>query len=86
MTVTDSAAGTGASIATVTLGGNGNPIFVPITFRLPATYSVQVEPGMNCQPYVPSASKVLYRLHRGPRSPTTGSTLAAGTIDVLVIA
>jgi hypothetical protein len=86
MTVTDSASGTGASIATVTLGGNGNPIFVPITFSLPPTYSVQVEPSMNCQTYVPYASKTTTGFSVALVPPTTGSTLSAGTIDVEVVA
>jgi hypothetical protein len=86
MTVTDSASGTGASIATVTLGGNGNPIFVPVTFDLPSAYNVQVEPSMNCQTYVPYASKLNTGFTVALVPPTTGSTLAAGTVDVLVIA
>ena len=86
MTVTDSASGTGASIATVTLGGNGNPIFVPISFSLPSTYCVQAEPGMNCQTYVPYASKTNNGFTVALVPPTTGSTLAAGVIDVAVFA
>jgi hypothetical protein len=86
MTVTDSAAGTGASIATVTLGGNGNPVFVPITFSLPATYNVQVEPGMNCQTYVPYTSKATTGFTVALVPPTASSTLSAGMIDVTVTA
>jgi hypothetical protein len=85
MTVTDSASGTGASIGSCTLGGNGNPIFVPITFDLPASYSVQVEPSMNCTAYVPYASK----LNTGfsvAVVPPSGTTLGSGTMDVLVVA
>ena len=86
MTVTDSAAGTGASIATVTLGGNGNPIFVPIAFDLPATYCVQVEPSMNCTTYVPYASKTNLGFSVALNPPTAATTLAAGTFDLVVIA
>lgn len=86
MSVTDSAAGTGASIATVTLGGNGNPVFVPVGFQLPASYSVQVEPGMNCQTYVPVGSKMTNGFTVAVVPPTTGSTLAAGSVDVAVFA
>lgn len=86
MTVTDSAAGTGASIATVTLGGNGNPIFVPVAFDLPATSSVQVEPGLNCQSYVPTASKTTTGFTVALVPPTASTTLSAGTFDVAVFA
>ena len=86
MTVTDSASGTGASIASVTLGGNGNPVFVPVAFDLPSTHSVQVTPGMSCQPYVPPASKTTTGFTVALVPPTTGSTLSAGVIDVIVLA
>ncbi|MCE9565835.1 MAG: hypothetical protein K8U57_27740 [Planctomycetes bacterium] len=86
MTVTDSASGTGASIASGTLGGNGSTIYAFVPFQLPPTYNVQVEPGLDCRTYVPPALKTTSGFSVALVPTTTGSTLAAGSIDVTVIA
>ena len=86
MTVTDSAAGTGASIATCTLGGNGNPIFIPISFDLPASYNVQIEPNFAAIAYVPYQTKTPSGFTVALTPPNTGATHSAGTIDILVVA
>jgi hypothetical protein len=84
MTVTDSASGTGASIATVTLGGNGSTIYAFVPFSLPATYNVQVEPGLDCRTYVPPSLKTTSGFSVALVPPTGSTTLAAGSIDVTV--
>ncbi len=86
MTVTDSAAGTGASIAACTLGGNGNAIFKQVSFQAAAPYNVLVEPGIDCRHYVPAALKTNTGFTVALVPTTTGSTLAAGTFDATLIA
>ena len=86
MTVTDSASGTGASIAAGTLGGNGNAIYVAVPFALPSAYNVLVEPGIDCRHYVPPALKTNSGFTVALVPTTTGTTLAAGTFDATVIA
>jgi hypothetical protein len=86
MTVTDSAAGTGASIATGTLGGNGNTIYVGFPLQLPSVYNVQVEPGLDCRHYVPPSLKTTSGFSIALVPTTTGSALAAGVIDVSILA
>jgi len=83
MTVTDTAGGTGASLAAPTLGGSGNPISVFVPFELPANYVVQVTPGMACSEYVPQSLKTINGF-TAIFAPAT--TLAAGTFDALVFA
>jgi hypothetical protein len=86
MTVTDSASGTGASIGTCTLGGNGNAIFKQVPFQAAAPYNVLVEPGLDCRHYVPPALKTNTGFTVALVPTTTGSTLAAGSFDALLIA
>ena len=82
-TVTDTAGGTGASIAAPTLGGSGNPISVFVPFELPAAYVVQLTSGMACSEYVPQNLKTINGF-TAVFAPAT--TLAAGTFDVTVFA
>lgn len=86
MTVTDSADGTGASIATCTLGGNGNAIFKQVPFQAAPPYNVHVEPGLDCRHYVPASLKTSTGFTVALVPTTTGSTLAAGTFDATLIA
>ena len=86
LTVTDSAGGTGASIATVSLGGNGNTIYKQINFDLPSTYAVLATPAMDCRVNVPAALKTNTGFSVALVPSTTGSTIAAGSIDVAVFA
>ena len=86
MTVTDSAGGTGASIAAGTLGGNGNTVYKYIPFALPAAYNVHVEAGMDCRHYVPPSLKTTAGFTVALVPTTTGTTGAAGSIDARVIA
>lgn len=85
LTVTDTAGGVGASIAAPTLGGNGNPVAVFVPFELPASYVVQVTPGMACSEYVPQALKT-YNGFTAVFAPAAGATLAAGSFDALIFA
>lgn len=86
MTVTDSASGTGASIAAGTLGGNGNTVYKYIPFALPAAYNVHVEAGMDCRHYVPPSLKTNSGFTVALVPTTTGTTVAAGSIDATVFA
>lgn len=85
MTVTDSAGGTGASIATATLGGNGNAIFKFVPFSAAPPYNVHVQPGMDCRTFVPPALKTPTGFTVALVPTTTGSTLAAGSFDATLI-
>jgi hypothetical protein len=76
----------GASIATGTLGGNGNTIYKFLPFQLPGNYNVQVTPGLDCRAYVPPSLKFTSGFSVALVPTTTGSTLAAGSIDVQVTA
>jgi hypothetical protein len=74
--------GSGASIATATLGGSGNAIPRFVTAELPAAYMVRG--GLNCQD---GKVNTVYKSNRGFTlglvPPST--TLAAGTFDALVV-
>lgn len=86
MTVTDSAGGTGASIATCTLGGNGSAIFKQVPFDAAPPYNVHIQPGIDCRHYVPASLKTSTGFTVALVPTTTGSTLAAGTFDATLIA
>jgi hypothetical protein len=83
LTVTDTAGGTGASIAAPTLGGSGNPISVFVPFELPSGCVVQITPGMACSEYVPQNLKSINGF-TAVFSPAT--TLAAGAFDAVIFA
>lgn len=83
LTVTDTAGGTGASIAAPTLGGNGNAVSVFVPFELPSSYAVQVTPGMPCSEFVPANLKTPTGF---TASFTPATTLAAGSFDAVVLA
>jgi hypothetical protein len=85
-TVTDSAGGTGASIATATLGGNGSAIYASVPFDLPTPYGVFIEPSIDCRHYVPPSLKTSTGFSVALVPTTTGSTLAAGAFDATVFA
>jgi hypothetical protein len=84
MTVTDSAAGTSASIGTCTLGGSGNAIFKFVPFQAAPPYNVLIEPGLDCRHYVPASLKTSTGFTVAIVPPST--TLAAGTFDATLIA
>ena len=85
LTVTDTASGTGASIAAPTLGGNGNPIYTAVSLSTPPTYGVFVQPGMPAFTNVPPVTKFTSGFTVELTPTASGNTLAAGTFDVTVL-
>lgn len=75
--------GTGASIATGTLGGNGAAIFVGIAHPFPAAYMVQATPSVPAFASVPYKSQFGFSVALTPI--LAASTLAAGTVDILTL-
>ena len=74
------------AVANLAGGGAGQAVTVAVAFKdpLPASYGVYVNPGQDATWYVSGKTAQGFNVTLSPR--LAANTLAAGTIDVLVIA
>lgn len=84
--LTITGAGTGGGAATLVLSNQGIAKTIPVTFSglTINSYTVSVNPGQNCNWYVPQSSKTSTGFNV-VLQPSTTTSLVAGTIDVTVI-
>jgi hypothetical protein len=73
-------------VTTAAGGGAGASVTTPVTFaeELPSTYEVFLQPGQDAVAYVSGKTNAGFNIVQNPR--LAANTLAAGTVDVLLVA
>lgn len=64
--------------------GAGAALAIPVSVRLPASYAVFVTPDQDATNWISNRSQSGFTINLAPR--LAGSTLAAGKLDLLVVA
>lgn len=73
------------ALANAAGSGAGAAVTIPVTgLQLPASYAVQVTPSQDATAWISGRSQTGFTINLAPR--LAANTLAAGTVDVVVLA
>jgi hypothetical protein len=72
------------TVANVIGGGAGAAVTVPVVMTLPASYTVQATPSQDATVWISAKTQAGFTVNIAPR--LAASTLAVGTVDLVVLA